>query len=98
VQRYFGTAVGKGRQAAKNEIEKLVKADAAGSLSCRDAVKHLARIVYSTHDEKDKAFECELSWICDESGGEFRRVPKELAEEAITLAKAALEDDDMADA
>jgi hypothetical protein len=31
--------------------------------------------------------ECELSWICDASGGEFKRVPKTRADEAIELAK-----------
>ena len=82
---------GKGRQAAKNEIEKLK----LGEMSCEEAVKAVARIVYATHDEKDKDFECEMSWICDASGGEFKRVPKELADEAVELAKAALEEDDM---
>mmetsp|Transcript_41657 Transcript_41657/g.102634 ORF Transcript_41657/g.102634 Transcript_41657/m.102634 type:complete len:250 (-) Transcript_41657:166-915(-) len=90
-QRYFGTAVGKGRQNAKNEIEKLKMAE----MTCEEGVKALARIVYATHDEKDKDFECELSWICDASGGEFRRVPKALADEAIALAVAALDSDDM---
>lgn len=90
-QRYHGAAVGKGRQAAKNEIEKLK----LGEMSCEEAVKAVARIVYATHDEKDKDFECEMSWICDASGGEFKRVPTELADEAVELAKAALEEDDM---
>ena len=92
-QRYHGAAVGKGRQAAKNEIEKLD----LGNLSCLQAVKDVARIVYSTHDEKDKDFECELSWICDASNGEFKRVPKEIVDEAVEAAKAALEDDDEMD-
>jgi 20S proteasome subunit alpha 7 len=90
-QRYHGTAVGKGRQAAKNEIEKLKMSE----MTCEEGVKAVARIVYAVHDEKDKEFECELSWICDASGGEFKRVPKAIAEEAIELAKAALEEDDM---
>jgi len=54
--------------------------------------------VYATHDEKDKEFECELSWICDASGGEFKRVPKNLVDEAVEAAKAALESDDEMDA
>ena len=92
-QRYHGAAVGKGRQAAKNEIEKLY----LGNLSALEAVKHVARIVYATHDEKDKDFECELSWICDASGGEFKRVPKVIVDEAVEAAKAALEGDDEMD-
>jgi 20S proteasome subunit alpha 7 len=93
-QRYHGAAIGKGRQAAKNEIEKLD----LGNLSAAEAVKHVARIVYATHDEKDKEFECELSWICDASGGEFKRVPKHVVDEAVEAAKAALESDDEMDA
>jgi hypothetical protein len=41
-QRYYGTAVGKGRQAAKNEIEKLK----LGEMSCRQAVMEAARILH----------------------------------------------------
>jgi 20S proteasome subunit alpha 7 len=47
----------------------------------------LARIVYATHDVKDKEFECELSWICDASDGEFVRVPEDIAEPARAAAK-----------
>lgn len=39
-QRYFGTAVGKGRQAAKTEIEKLKLEE----LSCRQGVVEVARM------------------------------------------------------
>ena len=93
-QRYHGAAIGKGRQAARNEIEKLD----LGELTAAEAVRHVARIVYATPDEKDKEFECELSWICDASGGEFKRVPKNLVDEAVEAAKAALESDDEMDA
>lgn len=40
MQRYFGTAVGKNRQAAKTEIEKL-KLD---ELSCKDGIIEIARM------------------------------------------------------
>ena len=43
-------------------------------------------------------YECELAWICDDSGGEFKKVPKDIADEAIAAAKRALEDDDAMDA
>tara|TARA_B100000073_G_scaffold134421_1_gene110170 strand:+ start:150 stop:428 length:279 start_codon:yes stop_codon:yes gene_type:complete len=90
-----GCAIGKNKAAAKTEIEKLK----FGEILAKDCVKELARIIYKIHDEKDKDFECELGWICEESKGEFRRAPKEVADEAIALAKAALEeDDDMDDA
>lgn len=40
LQRYFGTAVGKGRQAAKTEIERLN----LGELTCRQGVKEVAKM------------------------------------------------------
>ena len=90
-----GCAIGKNKAAAKTEFEKLK----FGEILAKDCVKELARVIYKIHDEKDKDFECELGWICEDSKGEFRRVPKEVADEAIALAKAALEeDDDMDDA
>jgi len=85
-----GCAIGKNKAAAKTEVEKLK----FGEILAKDAVKELARIIYKIHDEKDKEFECELGWICAESKNEFRRVPDEIADEAIALAAAALEEDD----
>lgn len=40
LQRYFGTAVGKGRQAAKTEIERLN----LGELTCRQGVMEVAKM------------------------------------------------------
>ncbi|KAH7954868.1 hypothetical protein HPB49_022377 [Dermacentor silvarum] len=63
---YFGCAIGKARQAAKTEMEKLNSKD----LDCRQLIKEAARIIYVLHDEvKDKNFELELSWVCKESDG-----------------------------
>lgn len=46
------------------------------------------------HDEvKDKDFELEMSWICEESKFQHEMVPRELVEEADKLAKAALEEE-----
>jgi 20S proteasome subunit alpha 7 len=81
--------VGKGRQGAKNEIEKLKLEE----LTCREAVNAISKILHQVHDE-EKDFEIELAWVCDESGRQFQRVPGPLVEEAQRLAKAALEDDD----
>ncbi len=41
-QRYYGTAVGKARQAAKNEIEKLKLTE----MTCKQAVMEAARILH----------------------------------------------------
>ena len=64
-----GACVGKGKSSAKTEVEKLNFSE----ITCEEAVKELARIVYATHDVKDKEFECEMSWICDASGRRFVR-------------------------
>jgi len=86
---YHGAAVGKGRQLAKTELEKL-KFD---ELTTREAVLEAARIIYLVHDDaKEKDFELEMSWIGDETNGEHVAVPKDLLEEAETKAKAAVQD------
>jgi len=41
--RYFGCALGKGRQSAKSDIEKLD----LSTLTCRDAIKEMAKMVYT---------------------------------------------------
>jgi 20S proteasome subunit alpha 7 len=97
---YYGAATGKGRQAAKAELEKLDLA--AGELSLAEGVKHAARIIYISHDDnKDKEFELEMSWISARDGptkGRHEEVPRALREEAERLAKQALEGDDDDDA
>ncbi|KAD3338650.1 hypothetical protein E3N88_34171 [Mikania micrantha] len=89
--RYFGAAIGKGRQAAKTEIEKLKLSE----LTCRQGVIEVAKIIYGVHDEaKDKTFELEMSWVCDESNRQHQKVPEALLEEAKAAAKSALEEMD----
>lgn len=84
---YYGAAVGKGKQIAKTEIEKLKLSE----MTVRDAVKEAARIIHTAHDDvKDKDFELEVSWVCEESKGLHQFVPKDILEEAERLAKAAL--------
>ena len=39
--------------------------------------------------------EMELAWVSDESGREFKPVPKDLVMEADAAAKAAMADSDM---
>lgn len=85
---YNGAAVGKGRQLAKTELEKLKLPE----LSLREAVIEAARIIYLVHDDaKEKEFELEMSWIGPESNNLHVHVPKDLFDEAEAKAKAALE-------
>ncbi|KAK8197489.1 proteasome subunit alpha type 3 [Phyllosticta capitalensis] len=93
---YYGAATGKGRQAAKAELEKLNLHES--NLSLEQGVKEAARIIYFAHeDSKDKEFELEMTWISSLDGptkGRHEEVPKALREEAERLAKKALEGDD----
>ncbi|KAF9483972.1 20S proteasome subunit [Pholiota conissans] len=85
---YNGAAVGKGRQLAKTELEKLKLPE----LSMREAVMEAARIIYLVHDDaKEKEFELEMSWIGPESNNQHVHIPKDLFQEAEAAAKAALE-------
>lgn len=93
---YYGAATGKGRQAAKAELEKL---DLGGEgITLEQAVKEAARIIHQAHgDNKDKEYELEMSWISGHDGptkGRHEEVPKKLREEALRLAKASDDDDD----
>ncbi|ORY22125.1 proteasome subunit alpha type 3 [Naematelia encephala] len=93
---YRATAVGKGRALARTELEKVLgKVDEAGegSLTVRQGVLELARIIHLVHDDnKDKEFELELTWVCEESGNKHALVPADLLAEADAKGRAALEE------
>jgi len=93
---YYGAATGKGRQAAKSELEKLDLTE--GKMTLEEGVKAAAKIIYLAHeDSKDKEFELEMTWVSSLSGptkGRHEEVPKALREEAEELAKKALEGED----
>jgi 20S proteasome subunit alpha 7 len=47
--------------------------------------------IHTAHDEaKDKDFELEITWICEESKGKHVAVPKDIVEEAERLAKESI--------
>jgi 20S proteasome subunit alpha 7 len=94
VYKYKGTATGKGRQIAKTEIEKLLGADGASELTCKEALTAVAKILHKVHDEKDTNFELECAWICADSDYKFAAVPTALVAEAEEKAKKQLEDED----
>jgi len=92
--RYFATAVGKNAQQARVQLEKLD----FDAITCREAAVRIAEIVYSLHDEvKDKPFELELSWVCDESGKKHQLVPKEVLDLALAAGVKAAADEDTDD-
>jgi len=92
--RYFAQSLGKQSAGAKAELEK-IKFD---KITCREAAIEVAKIIYKLHDDvKDKDFELELSWVCDESERKHVTVPKALRDEAIRLAVEAKEKAEMDD-
>lgn len=87
---YRGTAVGRGRQTALNELEKLDFA----SLSAEDAVKEAARIIYVAHeDNKDKDFQLEISWATAGTDGRHEEIPASLLETAVQYAEESFDDE-----
>jgi len=93
--QYYACAAGKGRQPARTELEKLNinKPDKAENIDVREGVKQLARIIHLLHEEgKDKPFELEMSWLCEESGWEHKGVPRDFIKEAVDWAKKDIEE------
>uniref|UniRef100_F1LBE7 Proteasome subunit alpha type-3 n=1 Tax=Ascaris suum TaxID=6253 RepID=F1LBE7_ASCSU len=89
---YKAWAIGKHRQAAKTEIEKLKLED----LTTEQLVKEAARIIMTVRDEaKDKNLQIEMGWVGENTNGKHHTVPAEIVKEAESWAKAKLEEDDM---
>ncbi|PWN22669.1 putative PRE10-20S proteasome subunit C1 [Microstroma glucosiphilum] len=90
---YKGAALGKARQLAKTEIEKLDLSE----LSLEDGVKEAAKIIYKVHDDaKDKDFELEMAWIGPQTKGgkgQVELVPQDKIDEAARLAKEAMDNE-----
>jgi len=89
--KYFGCAAGKGAQAAKTELEKLLNKAGDAGMSCRDAVKDLAQVLYTIRDTtKDKPFELEISWLCEESKWTHCAIPSNLLTDADRQARVSV--------
>lgn len=91
---YYGCAIGKGRQAAKTEIEKRKLSE----LSMNDAVVEVAKIIYAVHDDvKDKEFELEMSYIGKATNGHHQSVPRAILDRAEEAARRARQEADEGD-
>lgn len=89
--RYFGCAAGKGQQAAKTELEKILNKKGEAGLTCAEAVDELALILYTIRDpSKDKPFEIEMGWLCENSNWKHSLVPADLVMAADSKAKNAV--------
>lgn len=69
---YHGIALGKAKTIAKTQVETIDFA----SITCREAVKKIVSILHDVHDkQKDKIYDIEVAWVCDESNRVFQHVP-----------------------
>ena len=88
---YNGCAIGKAKQAAKTEIEKL----SLRNITCQEAIREATKIIYVVHDEvKDKAFQLQVSWVCEETKTMHQTVPDELVAAAEEYVKQSMEESD----
>eukprot|EP01026_Neomeris_dumetosa_P002520 TRINITY_DN10677_c0_g1_i7.p1 TRINITY_DN10677_c0_g1~~TRINITY_DN10677_c0_g1_i7.p1 ORF type:complete len:258 (-),score=46.61 TRINITY_DN10677_c0_g1_i7:253-1026(-) len=91
--RYFGTSVGKARQATKTEIENMGIAE----LDVRQAVFKIVKMMHKVREgaEETKPFELEMSWVCEESDYKHQRIPQQLIQEATEAALAEIRAEEM---
>ena len=94
-QKYYACAIGKIKQGASSELEKLDFT----KVTCDEAVREIARIIYRLHDTvKEKELELEFTWIRREGADKTRQaraVPREVVDEAVRLAKEAKQREEM---
>ncbi|KAF8768462.1 proteasome subunit alpha type-3-like [Argiope bruennichi] len=88
VNSYSGYAIGRNEAAAKTEIEKLDLKNMSGLEMAHEAVK----ILYMIHDEKDKEFDIELSWVGRNTKGKHVKVPETILRKAKEWAVAAVDE------
>lgn len=91
---YYGCAVGKAKQSAKTEIEKLKLAD----LNTEQATLEAAKIIYQVHDElKDKEFKLEMSWVGEGTRGAHKMLPTDAYDKANKAGREAMDQGDSDD-
>jgi len=62
-------------------------------MTCKEAVNKTAQIIYSVHDDvKDKPFELELSWVCEDSKKQHVFVPGDILLQANEAGKKSTQD------
>ena len=73
--RYYACAAGKGGQAARTELEKILSKRNEGGITCNEAIGEMARILHTIRDPtKDKPFELEMGWLTEANGYKWARL------------------------
>ena len=89
VTKFFGDAAGKGRQSAKNEIEKVNFM----SYSTKDAILLAAKTIIKSHDDNDKDYELEIVAISAESNGKHKEIPKDVLTQIEAQARELIKNE-----
>lgn len=90
--RYFACAAGKGAQAARTELEKILTKRNETGITCAEAVDEIARILHTIRDpNKDKPFELEMGWLTEANEHKWALVPDDMVKSADNKAKEGLE-------
>ena len=88
---YLANGIGKGKVICKNELEKVNLKE----MTCREGIIKVIQILDACHEEwKDKQYDLELCWVCDETQHIVKKISKELKEEFIQLAREQRMDED----
>jgi len=89
--RYRGVAIGKTRQAAKTEMEKV----SLGEISCEQAVKECAKVIHAVRDENQshKTFVLDISTVGTKTAGRHKFVTEDDKKAAESWAENELNSD-----
>lgn len=92
--RYKGVSVGKTRQAAKTELEKIDPK--LGELTVDQAIKEAAKVVHAVRDDSNtsRSYVIDLSSVGGANGAKHKYVSEEVKKAAEDWAKSALDSDD----
>lgn len=89
--QYYGCAAGRGRQLARNEIEKT----AFRQMSVKDALPKVAKLLLKAQDEmKEKKQELELAVLCEANGWTNKILDRQTTDALCAAALAEIENDD----
>mmetsp|Transcript_48146 Transcript_48146/g.35339 ORF Transcript_48146/g.35339 Transcript_48146/m.35339 type:complete len:132 (-) Transcript_48146:45-440(-) len=89
---YFGCASGRGKQLARNEIEKKNFKE----MTVQEALPMVAKILLKAQEEmKEKKQELELSVIADETGHQHKLLDRDVVERITSSALQEIENEQM---
>ena len=90
--QYYGCASGRGKQMARNEIEKTKFKD----MTVEEAIPVIAKILLKCQEEmKDKKQELEISYISEKSGYKHKIIDRAAVDDITKAALTAVQGEDV---